>query len=211
MTFNKHLLILQQSYNLAVMEPIPLFTEWYTYELSHSKLSIPSACVLSTNGLDGYPNARTVSLKEVTGDGFIITGSIDSLKGKEIENNNAVAVTFWMAVTEKQVRIQGNAYPISEELANKYFNERDEDARLTAMIFEQGKQASSYTALQEQFKIAKVKYANSEIKLNKPKQWGGYLIKPIRMEFMEFKQDRLHHRQLYTIEKNEWIMQVLQP
>ncbi|WP_299211085.1 pyridoxamine 5'-phosphate oxidase family protein [uncultured Aquimarina sp.] len=77
------------------MNPFQLFNTWYSEELEKSTASIPSACCLSSNGLDGYPNTRFVSLKEVKDHAFIITGPLKSRKGLEMEKSSKVSLTFW--------------------------------------------------------------------------------------------------------------------
>src|SRR5690606_31919825 len=110
------------------MTPIAYFNKWFQEELNLTKVRIPYACCLSTMGTDGYPNARFVSLKEVTESSFVVTGPIISRKGIEINTNNKVALTFWWTETERQVRIQGDATTISGKLADKYFAERSRDS-----------------------------------------------------------------------------------
>src|SRR5215217_8011137 len=111
------------------MNPFQLFKDWYGLELQLAKVRIPSACCLSTSGLDGYPNARFVSLKDVVDNTFIVTGPMSSRKGNEIDRSNKVALTFWWTETERQVRIQGEAKKISAQLADKYFFERSRNSQ----------------------------------------------------------------------------------
>jgi pyridoxamine 5'-phosphate oxidase len=51
-----------------------IFQSWLQEELNLTQVRIPTACCLSTIGLENYPNARFVSLKEVSDDSFVITG-----------------------------------------------------------------------------------------------------------------------------------------
>src|SRR5699024_11464413 len=106
-------------------EPYQKFKEWFDKESALTKVRIKTACCLSTIGIDGYPNARFVSLKDITREGFIVTGTTSSKKGIEIETNNKVALTFWWTETEKQIRIQGDAQRISDKHAERYFKAQD--------------------------------------------------------------------------------------
>lgn len=191
------------------MNPLDLFTSWYEAELQASIDVIPSACCLSTIGLDGYPNARFVSLKEVKNGSFIITGSIDSLKGKEIAECPKVALTFWWAGTQKQVRIQGEASLLSYQMAQNYFHERPLDAQIVSSISKQGHALESLESLQE--KLYAFKKPPEQKGIPCPDNWGGYSIKPVRMELMTFKKSRLHERWLYESKDANWRKQLLQP
>ncbi|MFA1773422.1 pyridoxamine 5'-phosphate oxidase family protein [Rufibacter glacialis] len=102
------------------MNPFIIFQNWLQEELNLTQVRIPTACCLSTVGLDGFPNARFVSLKEVIDDSFVVTGPINSRKGLEINQINKVALTFWWVESERQVRIQGRASKNSRK-GNSYF------------------------------------------------------------------------------------------
>ena len=96
------------------MNPLLLFEKWFNDEKKVSNLKLPAACCLSTIGLDGYPNSRFVSLKEISNESFVITGPLSSRKGREIENCSKAALSFWWTSTERQIRIQGNISKISK-------------------------------------------------------------------------------------------------
>lgn len=191
------------------MSPIELFNKWYNEELNLTTVKIPSACCLSTIGIDGFPNARFVSLKEVTSNHFIITGPTTSRKGIEINSNNKVALTFWWTETERQVRIQGTATKISEKLADKYFAERNRESQIVSIISNQGKEIKNIDMLIQKYSEAEKQFFN--IKLKRPEDWGGYLIEPLRIEFLEFKPNRFHERKLYEFSNRNWSLKQLQP
>lgn len=191
------------------MDPFQLFEQWYTKESSESKLPLPAACCLSTLGLDGYPNARFVSLKEFVNNTFVVTGPLKSRKGREISHDPRVALTFWWPMTQRQVRIQGDASFLSEELANDFFAKRNRESQLVSTLFEQGELMESIEEMQRRFIKSKGDFSFDNI--DKPKHWGGFIIQPRRIEFMEFKETRLHERRLFKVENDDWVMQVLQP
>ena len=187
--------------------PIQLFKTWYKAELKLSKVQIPTAVCFSTIGLDNFPNARFVSLKEIIDDNLIITGSLKSRKGIEVNQNNKVALTFWWTETERQVRIQGEANKISEVLATKYFDERSQISKVISEVCNQGKVVENVSVLQEKVET----FIRKNKKIDKPKDWSGLSIKPIRIEFMEFKTSRFHDRKLYELVDGEWKMTKIQP
>ena len=191
------------------MNPLQMFEKWFSEEEKLNNLKLPAACCLSTIGLDGYPNSRFVSLKEIANESFVITGPLNSRKGSEIENCSKAALSFWWTSTERQVRIQGDVSKLSESNANIYFEERNRDSKIVSSIFEQGKKIKSIAYLQKYFSEQKIELENKEIK--RPVNWGGIYIKPIRIEFMEFKKSRLHERTLYQQINNNWEMILLQP
>ncbi|MFL1897224.1 pyridoxal 5'-phosphate synthase [Aquimarina sp. 2-A2] len=122
------------------MNPITLFEQWFSEEKNQNNRKLSNACCLSTVGLDGYPNARFVSLKEIVEDSFVVTGSLSSRKGKEIENHKKAALTFWWTSSERQVRIQGDVTKISQAQAKTYFEQRHRDSKIVAATFAQGEE-----------------------------------------------------------------------
>lgn len=191
------------------MCPIQIFDSWFEEERSRTKIRIPTACCLSTVGLDQYPNARFVSLKETTADSFIITGTLSSRKGAEINQSDKVALSFWWTETERQVRIQGNAARITDELADRYFAERNLDSQIVSLVSEQGQELENADLLTEKYNAIE---QNPEYgSLVRPAYWGGYAIKPIRIEFLEFKPNRFHYRRLFEVTEGGWTVKELQP
>lgn len=190
-----------------IKHPLSLFSKWYSEEISLSRSNIPSAGCLSTIGIDNFPNARFVSLKELKDNSLIITGSLNSRKGAEIENNDKVALTFWWTETQRQVRVQGLASKISEAWADTYFTERNPYHQAVSSICEQGKEINDLTKLQQEI-LEKV---SENTKIERPENWSGITIIPLRIEFMEFKQTRFHDRTLYEIESGVWKVKRIQP
>jgi pyridoxamine 5'-phosphate oxidase len=189
--------------------PIEYFHKLYNEERNLTKVRIPTACCLSTIGTDGYPNARFVSLKEVMGNNFIVTGTVTSRKGIEINAVNKVALTFWWTETERQVRIQGTATVISEELADKYFAERNRESQIISLASEQGQDLINMETLNNTYQEIETQFSNRT--LTRPENWSGYSIEPIRIEFLEFKPTRFHDRRLYSLVNGQWIVRQIQP
>jgi pyridoxamine 5'-phosphate oxidase len=192
-----------------MIDPLEIFRNGYDEELSKSRVRLPSACCLGTIGLDGYPNSRFVSLKEVRGEDFIFTGPLNSGKGQELLKNPKVSLTFWWTETERQVRVQGVAVPLSNELADSYFKDRNKDAQVLAYVSEQGKPVDDLNGLADLFEARKQRFAGEEI--TRPAEWSGFSITPVRIEFMAFKESRFHIRELYYKEDGEWQSVYLQP
>ncbi len=191
------------------IDPIPLFKDWFNEELKKSTLKIPSACCFSTIGIDGYPNSRFVSLKEIKNEKFVITGPLNSRKGNEVKNNTKVSLTFWWTATQRQVRIQGDASVISKEAAAIYFRDRNEDAKVVSVAFNQGEEIENFEKLDELFLKKKQIFKMKNVEC--PDDWGGFFIKPKRIELMEFATSRLHKRTMFFYNNGIWNKSLLQP
>lgn len=189
--------------------PIEIFKQWYDEELKLSSVRIPSACCLSTIGIDGFPNSRFVSLKDILNNEFIITGTLTSRKGVEIENSEKVSLTFWWPETERQVRVQGNAFRITNQLADNFFSERNRDSQIVSIASLQGQDLKEKETLTEKYDEIEFTLKNQEIK--RPENWGGYRVETIRIEFFAFKPTRFHERTLFELINGQWKAKQLQP
>ncbi|WP_407478836.1 pyridoxine/pyridoxamine 5'-phosphate oxidase [Elizabethkingia anophelis] len=190
-------------------EIISLFNNGLEREMQVHKQKLPYACCLSTEGLDGFPNARFVSLKEIKNEEFVITGTLTSRKGEEISYNNKVALTFWWPETQQQVRIQGEVRLISGSVLDRYFSERNRESQIVSVVSDQGKELHDLNELILKFDAVANNTEISEIR--RPDNWGGYAIVPFRIEFLVFSESRFHDRTLYERKDQIWQKKKIQP
>jgi len=190
-------------------EPYHTLSRWIDHAILNSNYAFPAACVLSTIGLNGFPNARNVSLKEFRYPYLIITSSLNSVKAKEINQNSHVALTFWWESLRRQIRIQGVASEIDDKDADRYFSERNKSSQAVSSISEQSKPIAQFEVLKETYETFLT--ANQERTIPRPNHWKGFKIEPIQMEFLEFEDSRFHRRVLYLQEKGNWIKSEIQP
>jgi pyridoxamine 5'-phosphate oxidase len=191
------------------MNPFEIFKKWQSEELAVSNMAIPKACCLSTIGLDGFPNARFLELKDVIDDTFIITGPSSSRKGEEIAASDKVAITCWWTATERQIRIQGRAVKITNDLADEYFYKRSIESQIISKISKQGQIIENMDTLLTEIEIFKAHQEKARIQ--RPENWSGYAVTPVRIEFLAFSKTRFHNRKLYELIKDDWKESLLQP
>lgn len=190
--------------------PLQLFQTWF-YEVEQSDgLDEPNAMTVSTIGLDGYPKNRVVLLKKYTHEGFIFFTNYNSEKGKAIEMNPNVCLSFFWPNMERQIIIKGKAEKIAKNLSDGYFESRPEGSKLGAIVSNQSNVIDSRETLEKSLKKLEQEYGNKEIK--RPEHWGGYLVRPISMEFWQGRPNRLHDRIRYRLEEDlNWKMERLAP
>ena len=191
------------------MDPIAKFSEWFNERKQNTTDALPSACCLSTLGTDGFPNARFVSLKAVMNDTFIVTGPMDSRKGMELTQTPKAALTFWWDDMQQQIRIQGTTSFIESAAADHWFDERNTAAKIVSTLSKQGEVLDDLDAFEQA--VNKQLEESKEMSIQRPKYWGGIALDPMRIEFMEFRETRLHHRTLFTKTGDTWQQVGLQP
>ena len=183
-------------------DPLKQFDTWWQEALA-SSIDEVNAMTLATASADGIPSARVVLLKGFSQNGFVFFTNYDSYKGKQlVENPKACLVFFWKEL-ERQVRITGMVQKISEQESDDYFQTRPFGSQLGASVSPQSSVIESRQWLESQYRELEKKTGNSTI--IRPGNWGGYVVKPVIIEFWQGRPSRLHDRIEYSLqESGEW-------
>ncbi|MFT6834783.1 MAG: pyridoxamine 5'-phosphate oxidase [Francisellaceae bacterium] len=187
--------------------PFILFQQWLDKAISDGVLE-PNAMTLSTIN-DRCPESRMVLLKDFNEDGFIFFTNYNSAKGKQILKNKNVSLCFWWPNSHRQVRINGEISKISSAKSDAYFNTRDRDTQIGAWASNQSIQIENYKTLIDQNNVKLDKFAGKVV--TRPQHWGGYIIKPVKLEFWQGRHSRLHDRVLFVLNNEKWSTSRLSP
>jgi pyridoxamine 5'-phosphate oxidase len=191
-------------------DPINLFHRWFHETEEIDAVGEVNAMTVSTIGLDGYPKSRIVLLKKYNEEGFIFYTNYNSEKGKAIAANPKVSLSFFWPIMERQVIIKGMAEKTSATVSDAYFESRPEGSRLGAIVSNQSEIIQSREQLEEELRQLEQNFHGKEIL--RPKHWGGYLVKPLSVEFWQGRPNRLHDRIRYQLENDfSWSIERLAP
>jgi pyridoxamine 5'-phosphate oxidase len=165
---------------------------------------------ISSIGLDGFPKSRVVLLKKFNEEGFIFYTNYNSEKGKAILQHPNVCISFFWPILERQVIIKGIAEKTTSQVSDNYFDSRPEGSKLGAIVSNQSEIIPSRAYLDEKLKNLETEVSGSEIK--RPENWGGFLVKPVEVEFWQGRANRLHDRIRYKLEADfSWKIDRLSP
>jgi pyridoxamine 5'-phosphate oxidase len=197
------------SENDAEVNPIQQFSKWWD-EAVASDIDEVNAMTLATASSDGIPSARIVLLKEYDVNGFTFFTNYNSFKGQQLaENPKACLVFFWKEL-ERQVRITGLIEKISSAASDEYFNSRPQGSQVGAIASPQSQVIENREWLDNHY--SKLEKELHDKKLQRPPHWGGYIVKPVIIEFWQGRPSRLHDRLQYTLEENgAWKIERLAP
>lgn len=186
---------------------IALFKLWHAV-LGHQPVDV-NAMVLATADKNGRPSSRTVLLKGVDDRGFIFYTNYDSRKGRELTENPSAALTFFWPEMERQVCVAGTVTALSPSESETYFKSRPRGSRLAAWASNQSDRVADRAALEKRWDEMAAKFP-ADIPL--PPNWGGYVLKPERVEFWQGRLNRLHDRFCYLRQPDDsWTLERLAP
>jgi pyridoxamine 5'-phosphate oxidase len=193
-----------------LQNPMEQFQKWFFEAQNSDTEREANAMSVATLGKDGFPKTRVVLLKKYTHEGFIFYSNYLSEKGKAIEENPHICLSFFWAGLERQVIIKGIAEKLAENLSDGYFESRPRGSQLGAIVSEQSSIIPSREYLQEKLSLLEKKYENQDIP--RPAFWGGYLVRPISIEFWQGRPNRLHDRIRYSLtDTYDWKIERLSP
>jgi pyridoxamine 5'-phosphate oxidase len=188
--------------NDVLKDPMLQFEKWFQ-EALQAKVMEPNAMNLSTVNSEGRPTARIVLLKSSENQQFTFFTNYQSLKGRELEENPACALTFFWPELERQVRIEGTAERVSPEVSQAYFQSRPRSSQIGAWSSPQSSIIDNRKILEERVKQIEQKFSGKDV-LPRPNQWGGYAVSPSLIEFWQGRASRLHDRLQFTKENGVW-------
>lgn len=191
-------------------DPINLFNKWFYETKESGGVDEVNAMTVTTIGLDGFPKARVVLLKKYNEEGFIFYTNYDSEKGKAILNNPNICLSFFWHSMERQVIIKGIAEKTSASVSDTYFDSRPDGSKLGAIVSPQSDVIPSREYLDDKLKQLELKYEGKPIP--RPENWGGFLVRPVAVEFWQGRPNRLHDRIRYQLgDDYNWKIERLSP
>jgi len=189
-------------------DPINQFQLWFADAIA-AKVKLPEAMTLATASRDGRPTARMVLLKQVDQDGFVFFTNYRSTKARQLDVNPYAALVFYWPPLDRQVRVEGSASKVSANESTDYFQTRPRESQIGAWASEQSDVIASREVLEQRAKDLESLYFEREI--DRPDHWGGYRLKPDRIEFWISRIGRLHDRILYQRDGDAWLISRLAP
>lgn len=189
--------------------PVFQFKKWWEQALA-AKLKEPNAMILATASKEAVPSARIVLLKDFNEKGFVFFTNYDSYKGQQLSENPKACLVFFWEELERQVRITGLTFKLPAAESDEYFNSRPEASRIGAWASPQSEVIENRNWLDERFEKLSSEMKNETIQ--RPPHWGGYIVKPVIIEFWQGRVSRLHDRIQYSLQDDgSWKIERLAP
>ncbi len=187
-------------------DPVEQFQAWFD-EWRSSGPYDANAFIVATVGEDGWPSARAVLLKGLDQRGFVFHTNRRSAKGLDLEANSRAALCFLWHPLERQVRVVGTAEHLPNDESDAYFASRPRGAQIGAWASPQSAVIGERADLERLTSAAEARFSEAPQAGQAPKpkpggvprpaHWGGYLVRPLSVEFWQGRRSRLHDRLRY--------------
>jgi pyridoxamine 5'-phosphate oxidase len=193
------------------LDPFAQFSGWLT-EAADRGVYEPNAMVVGTVDADGTPSSRTVLLRGLDDRGFVFYTDRSSRKGRALAAHPVATLLFPWYTLHRQVIVTGDVTLIDDAESDAYWESRPRGSRIAGSASAQSQPIASRAALEARVGDVEARYADADVP--RPERWGGYLVRPWRIEFWQGRSSRLHDRLVFTRDRHasrEWSLERLQP
>jgi pyridoxamine 5'-phosphate oxidase len=158
--------------------PFPLLADW----LPGPSSGETPVMTLSTAGLDGYPDSRTVLLSLFDGERIHFHTDSRSRKAVELAVEPRATVTVLLPDAGRQVVLTGDVAPVTPEEALVAFRNRSRYLQLLAWLNDIGTAQADPDERRARWAAFDAAHPGP---LDPPPTWRGYAITPVRVVFWE--------------------------
>lgn len=190
--------------------PFSIINNWLAQE-KESGSENPSRAILSTVTATGVPHSRVVATREIGPSSILFFTQKGTRKTVELATNPNATMTFWFAMQQRQVILEGEAHSISHEENEMYWNTMPRKRQIhfsayapfSSKVIEDHEQLTEYKfSLSKQFKDKNIPMCDF---------YCGYRLVPQHVYFYTLGDDSFSEVFKYTHEGDSWTKQLLAP
>ena len=189
-------------------DPIERFKELLS-QAEKLGIELHNAFALATAGKELETSARMVLLKDVDERGLVFYTNLQSRKAHQLTENPHASACFWWPQLKRQVRFDGRVEQVSDQEADEYFASRPRGSQIGAWASPQSSELTSRQQLLDAVSTMTDKFIDQQVP--RPPYWSGYRLVPECIEFWKEQPNRLHEREVYTRQANDWKFTLLAP
>jgi pyridoxamine 5'-phosphate oxidase len=188
-------------------DPIAQLLQWLQDASAAGSIEANAMCLCTC--ADGQASARMVLLRGLDDRGLVFFTSYFSRKGRELAENPRAAAVFYWPELQRQVRVEGDVDQLPEDESDAYFASRPRGHQIGAWASEQSEPVESRDILDQRVQDYADRFEGEEVP--RPHSWGGYIVRPRRVEFWQGRPNRVHDRLEFERTGAGWVLRRLQP
>lgn len=190
--------------------PIIKINEWLTKEKQLGSAD-PERVVLATAGKDNVPHSRIVAIREITEKGVLFFTQNGTGKVTQLTENPMAAMTLWLPLQQRQVNLEGEALPLSQEDNQTYWDALPfiRQLRFRTYAPTSGKPIQALSELDN--KYAKLLKEYSEKPVPMSDNYCGFQLQPKLIYFYTLGVETFSEYIQYRYQENQWVAQLLSP
>lgn len=168
-----------------------------------------STMALATSTFEGKPTVRMMNMVRLDERGLLFFTNYESRKGKQLLQNPYASACFYWPTLGREVRVEGYVSRATDRDSDSYFAEREETEQLCYWALPQSQIVPSRKYLETLYSDFREEFAGKQI--TRPTNWGGYLLEPQLVDFLQLRPNGIHERMQYTLFNSAWQLDRLAP
>ena len=193
----------------VVADPIEQWTSWF-HQATDAGCVEPNAFALSTIDAEGYPQSRYLLARGADSQGFSFFTNYESAKSVQLEAHPQASMLFTWLQLHRQVRVVGSVERLAATASDAYYASRPRSSQIGAWASPQSQVLPDRAALEQRVTQFSATFESVE-EIPRPAYWGGWLLRPVRVEFWQGRPSRLHDRLRYSLVDGSWVLERLAP
>ncbi len=189
--------------------PMVQWQQWYD-QASSAGCVEPNAFVLSTIDASGAPQSRYLLARGADERGFAFFTNYESAKSAQMVAEPRAAMLFTWLQLHRQTRVVGVVERLPDAESDAYFASRPRSSQIGAWSSPQSQVLADRASLEDRVAQFEQTFATVD-EIPRPAYWGGWLLRPVMLEFWQGRPSRLHDRVRYRLADDEWVIERLAP
>jgi pyridoxamine 5'-phosphate oxidase len=179
------------SENDLASDPVEHYLRWLD-EARRVGVDQADAAVVSTADRSGRVTGRHVLIRGAGADGFRFYTNYRSEKGRQLDERPWAALTVPWAMIGRQVRIEGPTEKLDDADSDGYWATRPRGSQIAARASRQSESAVDRADIEARAATEAARWEGRDVP--RPQHWGGFVVRPLTVEFWQAGADRLHDR-----------------